>query len=230
MSSSRVRELAAFEMRRLLHDRLAWIGAAVFAAVLGLGAWQYWNALPPRPENSRLFSEAYILALVIAAHAGLARDRMARFDAYLCANFADPLEVYGSKVISTLVYLAGFAVFAFACALATSAGDVSYAAHYAGLFFLGAVLILPAVILAELALNTRHAIAVLVILFFATLVVYGRNHDVRALMQTLGLDGSFHPVGAAVRTVAALAAVAACYPLFRLRLGRHSLAVVSDSP
>ena len=229
MRGSTYYRLFCFELRRALHDGLTWAGLSGFAVILGVGAWLHWTALPPRPANSRLFGEAYLLATMIAWHAGLARDRASKFDWYLAANFVHPASLFFAKVSAALTFVVAFSTIAFALASVTSAGDFRYAAHYASVFLLAAILALPAIVLIELALNMRHPVPILVILFFTGLALYSKFGDVRAFIAKLGLDGNVELLPAMVRSAVALAATAALYPLFRRQMGGRRLAAVLDS-
>jgi hypothetical protein len=221
--------MLGIELRRTLHDRMTWIGVLGFTVILGVGAWLYWNALPPRPANGRLFGESYLLATMIAWHAGFARDRASKFDMYLAANFVHPAALFFAKVSAALAIVGGFSAIAFAFAVASSAGDIRYAAHYTLVFSFAAVLALPAIVLIELVLNTRNPVPILIILFFTSLALYSRFGDARAFIGTLGLDGSTQIPGTAARCAIALALTAALYPLFKLRMGGPRLAAIVNS-
>ncbi len=225
-----LRTAVRFELRRVLRDPYSWAGIAAFTAVLLIGSWLHWQSLPPRPQSSRLFGEAFILALVIGWHAGLARDRGSRFDAYLVANFVGADTLFVAKVCSALVYVSLLSGAGFLLALGASAGDLRYATLYTALFLLAALLMLPALIIIELLLNTRFPVPIVIMLFFAALAIYGRTSDVRALTRVLGMDGNLELWPAVFRSLAALAATAACYPLYRRRLGYRSLAGVRNPP
>ena len=230
MRTRAYRHMLALELGRTLRDPLTIAGMFAFVLILLLGAYLHWRALPPRPQNGRLFGEAYLLAVMIAWHAGIARDRGSRFDVYLAANFVDARALYFAKVTAALVFVLVLSAFAFVVAAGTSAGDIGYAGHYAGLFLLASVVSLPALVLVELALNTRYPVPVLLLLFFALLAVYSRVADVRALLRSLGMDGTLEALPALVRCAAALALTAAIYPLFRLRLGARRLATIGHAP
>lgn len=229
MDSRNLGRLLRLGASRLVHDRLTWVAMFAFAVILTAGSWLYWQSLPPRPAGSRLFGEAYLLAIVLGAHVGIARDRATDFDTFLVANFADPAELFIAKVAVALLFLLGLAAGAFLLATALSAGSLSFAAHYTVLFLLASVLMLPAIILVELALSTRYPVAILIILFFAFLAVYARGNDVQRLLGVLGMNGQIDPTAALMRTSIALIATAACYPLYRLKVGKRSLAG-SDPP
>jgi len=230
MSRNAYVAVAAFELRRRLRDPLTLGGMIGFAVILGIGAWFYWSSLPPRPRNARLFGEAYLLATMIAWHAGLAADRMSKFDVYLTANFVSARTLYFAKISVALVCVAAFSLLAFVLAVAASAGDFAYAAHYTGLFLLAAIFALPAIVLIELVLNTRHPIPILVVLFFTALALVSKFGDVQQLISRLGMGGTIGPVGATVRSAAALVVAVAMDPLFRLRLGGRQLAALVDPP
>jgi hypothetical protein len=207
----------------MVRDPYTWIGVLAMAGLLGTGAYFYWQSLPPRPSGGRLFGEAYIVGLVIGFHSGCARDRQYNFDRYIVANFVTPASLYFGRLLCALAFLLAYGISAFLCALAYSRGDVGYAAHYTQLLFLASLVMLPMVVAIELVLNTRMPVAILVILFFVFLMVYGRSHDPQNLMRVLGFTEKVTFGGVALRTLIALAVSALLFPLFWWRLGRVSL-------
>jgi hypothetical protein len=219
-----VRHVVWFELRRRLRDGMTYAALFAFMVVLGIGAWLYWQSLPPRASGGRLFGEAYLLALVIGCHAGIAHDRTQHFDRYLTANFLAPAALYFGKVATTILYLVLFAVLSLVLALLTSAGSAGYAARYSLVFFLATLLMLPLLVLTELLITTRYPGPLIVVGFFAFLTIYGSVNDPRPLLSVLGMEGSVEAVPAIVRSGLALLATSALYPLFRLRLGRQHLA------
>ena len=219
MNPAVLKEVTRFETQRYLRDRITWLALAALAVLFVIGAVDYWSSLPPRPDGSRLFSEAYFLALCLAFHAWVAQDRATRFDAFLASNFVRPEVLYFGKVISALVFLMGLAMTSFALALLTSLGNFEYAARYSVMFLAGSILMLPAVILAELGLPTRYPVSLILIFLFAVMAVLQKSGDLPGFIRTLGLDGHLDPGGVALRTAAAVLLTAALYPLYRLRLG-----------
>lgn len=219
MNPAVLKEVTRFETQRYLRDRITWLALAALAVLFVIGAVDYWSSLPPRPDGSRLFSEAYFLALCLAFHAWVAQDRATRFDAFLASNFVRPEVLYFGKVISALVFLMGLALTSFALALLTSLGNFEYAARYSVMFLAGSILMLPAVILAELGLPTRYPVSLILIFLFAVMAVLQKSGDLPGFIRTLGLDGHLDPGGVALRTAAAVLLTAALYPLYRLRLG-----------
>jgi hypothetical protein len=218
-----------FEVTRTLRDPLCVAALCAFAIILALGAWLYWRALPPRPQNSRFFGEAYLAALVIGWHAGFARDRQCRFDVYLAANFVSSRTLYFAKVTAALLWLAALSLITFLLATATSAGDTGYAAHYTILFVLASILLVPGLVLVELLLNTRYPVPILLLFLLAVLGIYSRAADVQRLIGALGMDGRIEAVPAVLRSLVALAITVALYPCYQLRLGSGRLAALIDS-
>src|SRR5690606_2616208 len=78
-----VTAIAAFELRRRLRSRASLVGAIGFLLVLAAGHYLYWTAPPPRPEDSRLFGDAFALFIIAAAHLGISDDRMHGVDTFL---------------------------------------------------------------------------------------------------------------------------------------------------
>lgn len=217
--------VAAFECRRFLRDRYSRVALAAFVLVAAAGAYFYWRSLPPRPPGSRLFGDAYILALVIAYHAGLARDRMYQFDRYLMANFSDERDFYFGHLLATLGALVLFALTAFAVGVALALGDVGFAAYYAQKMLYVSLLMLPLLIALELLLNSRTPVPLVLVMFFVLALLWGRANDTRQFYVLLGIELDLRHGGAWLRVAIALALSAGLYPLFRLRSGRVSLAL-----
>ena len=215
--------IARFELRRWLRDPYLLIGVAAFMLIAAAGAYVYWRSAVPRPPGGRVFSEAYLMALVIAFHCGLARDRMAGFDRYQVANFAGPGAVYFGHILAALAFLVGFGLFGFLYALVLALGDVSYAAEYALRMFYVSLIMLPFVVLLELGLSTRMPVPFLLIVFMVAGMLYARMGDARHISLLFGFDEMSAP-GMTVRALAALLLTAAWYPLVVKRLGRVSLA------
>jgi hypothetical protein len=224
------REFLGLEWRRVVRDRSSHVALGLFVLVAGIGAWLYWNALPPRPPGSRLFGEAYVLALVVGGHVGLARDRAVRFDAFLISNFVTPAHYYVTRVVIAVMTLTAFAAIAFAIALVLSFGDLAYAAEYAATLYFASLMALPAIVILELFLNSRHTVAILLIGLVVTMTLYGRANDPRPVLRALGLSGELDVWASLFRSGIALTISIAFYPLFRWRIGRYSLAGVGADP
>jgi hypothetical protein len=224
--AERIALLSRIEMIRRASDRRTWIAAFLFVAVLALGAWSYWSALPPRPQDDRLFGYAYIVAALVALHLGIARDRRFRFDAFLAANFVSPLEIYLSKLGAMLACTASATIGAFTVALAASAGDLQYAAWYSLLFAFVTLLFLPMIVLAEAVLDIEYPVAIVALLFMAVVSIVGRTGDAKRVLRIMGLTLSrYDYTGLAllgVRVAAAGLLVALLYPLFKWRVSGKS--------
>jgi hypothetical protein len=82
----------------------------------------------------------------------------------------------------------------------------------------GSIVLLPVVVLAELALNTRYPVPLIFAFFFVLAAVLHRSGDLPHVMQLLGFDGQLNTVAVTARSIAALAITASLYPLYRWRL------------
>ncbi|HEX7120260.1 MAG TPA: hypothetical protein VF212_15805 [Longimicrobiales bacterium] len=217
-----VRAVAAFELRRLVRSPGAVLGAVLFLALLGIGHWSYWVALPPRPADDRLFGWAYILAMCGALRFGFGEDRDLALDEFLVQNLVTPACYALGKLTAVAVVITAFAAAAFACAFAMSAGDLTYAAWYTVLFTLVAWLFLPAVALVELVFVTRYPVAFVLVAFVAVLLVGGAVAGPRVVVAALGLDveryayATLLPLGG--RVLVSVWSLLLLYPLCRLRL------------
>jgi hypothetical protein len=220
--SEPVFQIARLEARRFAADRFTWAGLAAFIVVLLIGAVEYWNSLPPRPQGARLFGEAYLLGLSLAFHTSIAQDRLTHFDCFLASNFVRTRDLYFGKLIAALLFLLSAAFTAFLLSMITSLGDMQYAGHYAVVFLTGSLLLLPAAALLEIGLTTRYPVPLVLAILFALIAVYHRIGDLPRALHLLGFDGQLSLSGTITRSLAALALAAGCYPLYRLRLGRVS--------
>ncbi|HEX7119540.1 MAG TPA: hypothetical protein VF212_12170 [Longimicrobiales bacterium] len=217
-----VRAVAAFELRRLARSPGAWLGVLAFVALLGVGHWSYWTALPPRPADDRLFGWGYILAMCGILRFGFAEDRELVLDEFLVANLVTPARYALGKLVAVAAVLAVFGAGAFLWACLLGAGDAAYAMWYTALFTLVALLFLPAVALVELAIDTRYPAAFVFVAFVAVLVIGHAVAGPAVVVAALGLDverliyASLLPLAGRVLVSAWLLLL--LYPLCRLRL------------
>lgn len=219
MSREMLKRVVRFEIERYLRDRMTWIALAAFAAVIVIGAIDYWNSLPPRPGGSRLFTEACLVLLSLAFHASIAQDRAPDFDRFVIANFVDAEIVYFGKIISATIFLVALAAGAFVMALAASLGDIAYAAEHAIIFLASSLALLPVVVMFELVLSTRYTVPLILALFLAAMAVLNSTGNLPGFLHWVGLDDELTAIRAMIRTAAALAVTAFLYPLFRRRVG-----------
>lgn len=218
------RAIVDFELRTIVRSPSTWIGALLFLALLALGHTLYWSALPPRPDHDRFFGYAYLLAMLASLHLGLATDRQSHFDRVLVGNLTHPAPFLVGKLAARVVYLLAFAVYALVISFALSAGEWSYALWYSLNLTLLAWFFLPALLLTELAVDTRYPVPVVLFAFFVLAVAADRLFGVEALTRFLGftqrrLDfGSLWPLAGRALLVPILLAL--LYPLCRWRLTR----------
>jgi hypothetical protein len=218
----RVRALVGVELRRIARAPGTAVGVVGFLVLLAVGHWSYWTTLPPRPEDDHLFVWAYIIAMCGMLRFGFAEDRELDLDEYLVTNLVSPLRYVLSKLLAVAAMLGVFGAGAFACAAAASAGDLQYAAWYTVLMTLVTWMSLPALLLIELAIDSRYP-AIFVLMAFAATLVAGRLvFGSLVIVEALGLDieryayASLAPL--AVRAAVAAWLLVVLYPLCRLRL------------
>ena len=217
-----VSTLTFVELKRRARSFRTAAAFVLFLAVLGVGSWFYWQALPPRPQDDRLFGDAYVLAALVALHAGIARDRRFYFDAFLANNILAPRELYTSKLCATVLCLLAASCCTFVVALAMSAGDVEYSAWYSIVLCLVALLFLPAVLLSELLLEIEYPVAIVALAFTALLSVAGRASGARRILDALALAGERFDYSnlsrLALRAFIAVAVTGLLYPLYLWKL------------
>lgn len=219
-----VTAIASFELRRRFRSRATLVGAVGFVLVLAAGHYLYWTAPPPRPEDSRLFGDAFVLFLAAAAHLGIADDRMRGTDTFLVGNFVAPWRYLAGKIVGAFAFLVLASAGAAAVAAALSLGDLAYATWYPAEFALTAWMCLPLLLLVELFLETRNGSAVVLVIYFT--ILFTLTHFYGALrvtgwfgIRTTPLDfGTLGPL--AVRALGATALLFLLYPLCRRRIGR----------
>jgi len=222
MNWSCVSTLTFIELKRRARSFRTATGFVLFLAVLGVGSWFYWQALPPRPQDDRLFGDAYVLAALVALHAGIARDHRFQFDAFLANNVLAPRELYASKVCAAVLCILVASFCTFVVALAMSAGDIEYSAWYAMLLCLVALLFLPAVVLSELLFEIEYPVAIVALAFTAVLSVAGRASGARRILDALALGGERFDYSnlsrLALRAVIAILVTGLLYPLYLWKL------------
>lgn len=215
--------LMAFEFKRWLHDRTVIFAAALSLSLIILGAWQYHQALPPRPQDDRLFGYAYLLFAVLALHTGIARDRPDRFDAFLAGNLMPLRDVFVARILVLLLIIVAIGVSAMAIGLITSRGDVAFAIWYPLLFTSVFLVFLPVIVLAEVVFNTRYPVAIVMLLFMTSMTALRHLGKAQPFLKVLGLDVERFDyadlTGLLARSVVALVATFACLPLYSWRVG-----------
>ena len=225
-NARRIALLAQIELERRARTPRTWIAGGIFVLILAWGAWTYSHALPPRPEDDRLFGYAYLIALVVALHLGIARDRRFRFDAFLTCNLLPVAASYSAKVVAGLMCTALASVAAFVIAAFTSFGDFEYAAWYAILFLLVTLLFMPWLVLIELLLDIEYPVAIVGLLFTAGISILNRAVGAKAVLHAFALDIARFDYGdltrLAVRAAVAILLTFALLPLYSLRVNPRS--------
>jgi hypothetical protein len=219
VSPEALERIVSFETNRYLRDRMTWVALAAFCAVILIGAIDYWNSLPPRPDGSRLFTEACLVLLSLAFHASIAQDRLPHFDRFLVANFVGADVLYFAKVISGALFLIALATIAFIVALIASLGDLAYAAEHSIIFLASSLVLLPIVVMFELVLATRYTVPLILAIFISVMAVLNSTGNLPGFLHWAGLDDELTAIRGIIRTVVALAVTASLYPLYRRRLG-----------
>ena len=219
-----VTAIADFELRRRLRSRASLVGAIGFLLVLAAGHYLYWTAPPPRPEDSRLFGDAFALFIIAAAHLGISDDRMHGVDTFLVGNLVSPARYVAGKILGAFAFLVILTAGAAFVAAALSLGDIAYATWYPLQYALMAWMCVPLLLLVELVMETRNAGAVVLILFFTTLFTLVHFHGAVRVTTWFGLRttpmefGSLGPL--AMRALGSSALLLLLYPVCRWRLGR----------
>lgn len=177
-----------FELTRRVREPATWLAAAMLFGLLLLGHLEYWNALPPRPDDARMFGYAFIAAAVALVRFGFAEDRAAALDTYFCANLIAPGWYVAAKLLAGAVLVLGLGAASFILALALSGLELHYAAWYATLFTLIAWMLLPAVLLVEQVVETRFAALVVMLGFLITAMALEPFHGAAQVVEWAGLD------------------------------------------
>lgn len=222
----RITLLMRFEFKRWLRDRTVIFAAALSLSLVILGAWQYQQALPPRPQDDRLFGYAYLLFAVLALHTGIARDRPDRFDALLAGNFLHLRDVFVARILVLLLIIVAIGVSAVVLGLVTSRGDVAFAIWYPLLFTSVFLVFLPIIVLAEIVFNTRYPVAIVMLLFMTSMTALRHLGKAQPVLKVLGLDVDRFDyadlTGLLARSVVALVVTFAWLPLYSWRVGAPS--------
>ena len=217
MLSDAIVATVRFELTRAIRDRITWFVLALFIGIASIGAFLYWNALPPRPTGTRMLGDAFVYALMVGFHLGIANDRASGFDTYLTSNFLHPADLYFAKVLSGLVFLLAFGCFAMLIGLATALGDVRFVAPLVGRLLVFFLFALPLVIVFELTIPTRFPTLLLATSVMVALMIASKAWDQKEFLVITGLDGVFSPAEIALRLAITIVLISAFYPLYRIR-------------
>ena len=220
MQWDKLAHVVRFEARRVLMDRTVWIAFGIFTAIVLFGAYDYWTALPPRPQGSRLIADGAIVTLALALHTGIANDRTSNFDIYVTSNFVDPLTAFVGKVISTTLFVTALTIFSFLLVMVTALGDFGFASSQASRIFVLSLVLLPAIIVIELIQPSRYPTLLLLVFLIIFFTIYRTVGDVRAAVEWSGLDAEFSAGEGLLRIVLSAGLVGLLYPLYLLRFRR----------
>lgn len=217
-----IRAVIAFELRRRLREPATVIGLLVLFGILLVGHVEYWQALPPRPEEDRMFGYAFVGAMLAVLRFGLAEDRQLAFDEFLAGNLISPRRYLAAKLLTGIIVLLGVAATAFVLALALSGFEFTYAAWYTLLLTLAIWAFLPAVLVAEAVADTRFVAIVVFIIFFISIMVTESFYGAQNLIIWLGYDVERYAFkslgGLALRALLATGLLLALAPLMQRRI------------
>lgn len=217
MLSDAIVATVQFELTRMIRDRVTWFVLALFIGIASIGAFLYWNALPPRPTGTRMLGDAFVYALMVGFHLGIANDRASGFDTYLTSNFLRPADLYLAKMLSGLVFLLSFGCFALVIGLATALGDVRFVAPLVGRLLFFFVFALPLLIAFELAIPTRFPALLLATSVMVAVMIASKTWDQKKFLALTGLDGILSPAEIGLRLAITVVLIGALYPLYRMR-------------
>lgn len=213
--------VARLELVRARHTPATFVALLCFTAVLALGHWLYWRALPPRPEDDRLLVHAFILAATIGLRFGIASDRAQGSELFLVGNLVGPAAYFFGKLTALLASLLVLTVSALVTATILSAGDWNHALWYSLTSALAVCLFIPILLLVESVMETRFPGAAAFVLFVVITLTASITFGTKPLVEFLGLDmerldyRSLLPL--AGRAAAALGLTGLLYPIWRRR-------------
>lgn len=159
----RTAAMARLESVRALRSRGALMAAVLFVSAHAVGRWQ------DVPDG--FFVVGFLMALLFGFSPGLSEDRARAFDRLLVPNLLRPVDYALGKVAGMAVWVFALAAWAWAAAVALSAGDVAFASWYAALAFLLGTAALPWVVLTDLLLDVRLPAAVVFVAALVCMVV-----------------------------------------------------------
>lgn len=180
--------LTAFELRKRLREPATILAGLILFSVLLLGHINYWQTLPPRPADDRMFGYAFIGAALLLLRFGVAEDRQLALDVFLTSNLISPARYFTSKLLTGITILLAIAVSAFVFAFALSGLDIRYAAWYMLLFTLAAWIFLPAILLIETLTDIRLAAPAALVAFIILIMVLSPTYGTPRVVGWLGLD------------------------------------------
>lgn len=155
---------------------------------IGLFAFLFVAGVVFTSDPYDLFGDAFIVAVVLAVHYGIAQDRRRGFDLYV-SNFVRPGRWLAIKVGTTAILYACLHVVAFAAAALIWA-DTRLALWYSAHLFLVASLFIPLALLIEIVWSTELSGFVAAFAVFFGLTVWlltGAERNIPVRSAYLGL-------------------------------------------
>lgn len=179
--------IARFELRRTLRDPGTGVAAVLLPAMLVAGHWPRLTSGEALPAGSRLFAVGFLAAFIGAGRIRLGVDRVVHFGRLLRGNFVTVGERMFGKLLAHFVSLCVLGIYAFLVSYAVSLGELRYALWYSVFFTLVAWLVSPAVVLVELAFDTRLPVAIVLLVLATASLLASRMGGVEFLMEVLGI-------------------------------------------
>ncbi len=187
-SIRQVHALASLELIRIARSPATIIALASFTILLAIGHWLHWRALPPRPDDDRLFGYAFLVAVMIGLRFGFASDRESGTEQLLIGNLIRPATYFFGKAAALLITLLAFMTYAGITSGLLSVGDWSYSLWYALLFALVIWLFTPLMLLFELALDTRYPGPAVFVTFVIMITIARFTIGIQPLIDLLAFD------------------------------------------
>lgn len=227
-SIRQIQAMATLELTRVMRSRSTVAALVAFTALLALGHWLHWQATPPRPVDDRLFSYAFLAAVMIGLRFGIASDRRAGAEHLLAGNLIEPTAFFYGKVVALVIGLLAFTAYTIVVGTLLSGGDGNYALWYALHITLVVALFLPLILLAEFVMDTRYPAPAIFVIFAVTVTIAGTTVGIQALVDFMGITSqrldyrSLAPL--AWRAPVSIAITSLLYPLWYARMsGRITL-------
>lgn len=180
--------IARLELTRVVRSSSTLIALIGFTTLLAVGQWLHWQALPPRPDDDRLFGYAFLIAAMIGLRFGFSSDRRLGIERLLVGNLIRPIAFFAGRLAAVIVVLLTFTVFTTITAGLLSAGDWRYATWYSLILALTTWLFIPVMLLAELVMDTRYPGPAVFIVFVVAVAITSITVGVQPLIDFLALD------------------------------------------
>jgi hypothetical protein len=215
--------VTSLELVRVARARATPIAICAFVTLLVLGQWLHSRALPPRPDDDRLFGYAFLGAIMLGLRFGFSGDRKHGTEPLLLGNLIRPAALYLGKVLALTITMLLFVAIALLSAAIVTKGDWEFTLWYTLLMALAVWSFTPLILVIELLMETRSPGLAAFARFALLSLVAALSVGPGRFTELMGFDiqrfsyPTLQPL--ALRALLATMALALLYPAWRKRAG-----------